>query len=100
METRSVLEGRQPQGVNEAIRWLIDTTPAPVAAGAVIVTDETDGGADVTASVAPGTASVLSGKLALPLIGGLTAGHIYRAAAQYSDGTSTIEVYIEIEAER
>jgi hypothetical protein len=99
--TRSVLEGRQTQGIREAVRYEITVKPAAVSAPAqaLSVTDETDG-ADVTVSTVTGSATVQDGKLVLPLIANLIEGHIYRAACLYSDGVSTLEVYIEIEAER
>lgn len=100
-DTRSVLEGRQPVGANEELRLAIKTKPAAVSAGAVIVTDETAGGEDVTAATTSGSASVQAGKLLLPVLQNLTPGHLYRVAVQYSDGTSpVIEIYIEVEAER
>ena len=100
-ESRSVIEGRQPQGVNEAIRWVIVVKPAAVTAGPVTVHDVTnEPWQDVTLASVTGAASVQDGKVVLPLVHGLTAGHVYRVAVQYSDGTSTLEPYIEIEAER
>jgi hypothetical protein len=101
--TRSVIEGRQPQGVREAVRYQITVKPSAVSVppDAVRVTDETTGSPqDVTETTVTGSASVQSGKLVLPLIANLLAGHLYRAACLYSDGTSTLEVYVEIEAER
>lgn len=98
--SRSVKEGRQAQGVDEAIVWQIAATPLPVTAGTVTVWDETDAQDVTLATVGAGVASVQAGQIVLPLLSGLEAGHVYRVEIQYSDGASTLEPYFEIEAER
>lgn len=101
MISRSVKEGRQPAGANEQLRYAIKVNPLPDTAGATVVTDETAGGADVTAATITGTAEVQGNTLLLPVLHSLVPGHLYRVAVQYSDGVSpVIEVYVEIEAER
>lgn len=101
MATREVLEGQQPQGVDEAIAYQVLCDPAAVSAVAVTVTDETNSGDDVTATVlAAGSAVVGGGNITLPLLQNLTAGHLYRVDVRYSDGVSTLEPYFYVRAER
>ena len=100
MTSRRVLEGTQPQGEDEAIRYRLACTPAAVSVVDVTVYDETDG-EDVTAAVlAAGEATVSGGAITLPLLSGLTARHIYRVEVRYSDGTNTLEPYFQVQAER
>ena len=89
-----------PQGVDEAIRYAIDATPAAISVVNVSVYDETEGGVDVSGSVLSGAASVQGGNILLPLLANLQAGHLYRVEVQYSDGTSTLEPFFNIKAER
>lgn len=101
MATREVLEGEQPQGVDEAIAYRVLCDPAAVSVGAVTVYDETDASKDVTAAVMPsGTPTVSGGNVLLPLLQDLTEGHLYRVEVRYSDGTSTLEPYFCVRAER
>lgn len=101
MATREVLEGEQPQGVDEAIAYLVTCDPAAVSVAAVTVYDETNASADVTSTVMPsGTATVSGGNIILPLLQNMTVGHLYRVEVRYSDGTNTLEPYLYVRAER
>lgn len=101
MATREVLEGIQPQGVDEAISYQVLCDPAAVSVAEVMAYDETNAGEDVTADVlAAGTATVSGGNITLPLLQHLTAGHQYRVEVKYSDGTNTLEPYFYVRAER
>jgi len=95
------ITGPPPQGVDEAIAYQVECTPPATAVIGVTVYDETDAGADVTATVMPaGTASISGGNITLPLLQDLTAEHLYRVEAQYSDGTSILEPYFLVKAYR
>ena len=99
--SREVTEGTQPQGIDEAIAYQLLCDPPAVSVAAVTVYDETDGGADVTAAVlAAGTATVSGGNVLLPLLQGLTDGHLYRVEVRYSDSVNTLEPYFLVRAER
>lgn len=99
--SREVTEGPVKQGADEAIRYRIACTPAPVSVVAVNVYDETVDYADVTATCMPaGSATINDGSIVLPLLQNLTIGHSYRVEVQYSDGISTIEPWIRVIGER
>ena len=101
MATREVLEGEQPQGVDEAIAYRVLCDPAAVSVEGVTVYDETNASEDVTATVMPaGMATVSGGNIILPLLQDLTVGHLYRVEVAYSDGVNTIEPYVYVRAER
>jgi hypothetical protein len=87
------------QGVDEAIRYEIDATPAPVTVTAVTVYDETEG-EDVSGDVLQGSAAIQEGRLVLPLLTNLVARHVYRVEVQYSDGVSTLEPWFAVVGER
>ncbi len=100
MIQREVIEGIQKQGANEAIRWVIDCSPAPVSVVAVVIEDVTTGTAvDVSGTVLSGSAVVAGSEITLPLLAGLTAGRRYMVRVRYSDGVNTVEPWFRILAE-
>lgn len=99
---RMVREGRQSQGVNEAIAYRLTTTPWGTSPGSITVTatNETLDGADVSATVLSGVASVSGDVISTPVLSGLTAGHLYRVAIRFACGGNTFEAVVEVAAER
>lgn len=98
---RSVLEGEQIQGQDEAITYTVTVDPAPTGAITAHVYDVLADYADVTATVMPaGSAQATGNVITLPQLTALTRGRLYRVEVKYVAGVDTIEVYIEVKAER
>ena len=98
MTTRKI--GNIGQGVDEAIRYEIAATPAPVTVVAVTVYDDTAGGSDVSSAVLDGATVIQNGRMVLPLLRNLQERHVYRVEVRYSDGASTLEPFFVVVGER
>lgn len=101
MSVREVAEGLQIQGEDEEIAWAITTTnwgssPSEVS---VVTKDVTAGGTDVTDEVMSGDASVSGDVITLPVLSGLTAGHLYRVEVQFTASSNVFEAYLMVQAE-
>ncbi len=99
---REVIEGTQHQGVDESVVYTLTTTPWGSGPTSPTVAVYDLGGAtqDVTATVAPGAASVVGDVISLPAITGLTAGHLYQVVVKFTLASNTLSAYFKIEAER
>lgn len=101
---RRVQQHPDPQGINEARRYTVDTTPwgGSPASPVITVLDVTDSpaGTDVTATVCSGGASVAGNVITTPTIGSLTLNHIYHVFIRWSSGGETLEAWAELRAER
>lgn len=96
--------GVQYQGVDESIAYELDMTnwtTAPTGP-TVKVYDESNGAADVTATVMPAGAATVSGAtITLPLLTALTLHHVYRVEVKFTGpGSNTPEAWFEVIAER
>lgn len=96
--------GDRRQGVDESISWQCDvgewtTTPT---GPTVKVYDESNGKADVTATVMPaGSASVSSDIIICPPLTALTEGHVYRVEVKFTGpGSNVQECWFLVTAER
>lgn len=99
--SREVKEGWQLQGIDEQIVYTLTTTPwgsSPTSV-AVVVKDASNNNTDVTADVTSGSASVSGNIVTLPLIKGLTQGHLYRVEIKFTSGGNVFECYVHIKAE-
>lgn len=86
MSVREFSEGLQVMGEDEAITFTLTTTnwgSSPTSPSMVVKTSE---GADVTATVTSGSASVSGDVITLPKISGLTAGTLYRVEVKFTTG--------------
>lgn len=101
MTSRIVKEGRQIQGTDEKIVYMITTTPwgASPANIAAVVKDEGAANQDVTATVMPGTPTAVGDVITLPQLKSLTADHLYRVEVKFDAAGNTFECYFEVQAE-
>jgi len=101
MIQRHVKENQLLQGADEELAYSLTTTPWGSSPGTVsfVVKDMTAGGTDVTATVAPGTASVSGDIITLPKIKALTAGKLYRVEVKFTCSGNIFEAFFEIVAE-
>lgn len=102
---REVREGPQPQGVDEAITYSLNTVNwggSPTSPTMKVYSLIDGAYADVTATVAPvGSPTVTDDVIALPEIRSLVDGVTYRVEVKFSvDGGAPVEAYFWIEAER
>lgn len=102
---RRVQQHPDPQGINESLRYTVDTTPwggSPTAPIAITVLDVTDSpsGTDVTSSVVTGVASVQANVITTPYLGALTLNHVYHVFVRWVSGGQTLETWFELRAER
>ena len=101
--SRRAIQGRQPQGVGEEIAYTLTTTPwgASPTSVSLTVRDVTDAqpGADVTATVAPGSCTVAGDVITTPLIKSLTVAHVYRVELAFRCGAQKFVAWFELEAE-
>lgn len=102
--TRRVQQHPDPQGVNEARRYTVDTTPWGGSPASPVVTvlnvTASPVGTDVTATVCSGAASVQANVITTPLISSLTLNHVYHAFVRWTASGETLEAWFEIRAER
>ena len=97
--TREVLEGTQPQGVDERIAYRLTVTNWGSSPTSVSVVVKDRAGNDVTATVTTGSASVAGNVITLPVIHSLTAGVIYRCEVKFTIDGNVLEAYVYIRAE-
>lgn len=102
VDVREVAEGKQVQGIGETVSWQITTTPvgSSPTSPSVIVLDESAGLADVTSTVASGSASALGDVITCPPISGLTLNHTYRVNVTFAMGGNILVHYFRILAQR
>lgn len=96
---REVIEGVQVQGVDEQIAYQLTTTPWGASPTSVAVVVKTADGADVTATVTSGAASVVGDVITLPVIKSLTAGLVYRVEVKFTVSGNVLECFFRIAAE-
>lgn len=99
---REVVEGTQPQGESEKLRYTITTTPwgATPTVDGVVVKDMTAGGTDVSATVLSGASSINGNIITLPKLQSLTKNKSYRVEVQFTtaDG-NTWEAFFNVTAQ-
>lgn len=101
--TREVKEGRQKQGIREAIAHTVDTTPWGGTPSSVTVKawDITAGArTEVTSTVLTGTAVVVGSVITLPKLGSLTLGKLYRVECDFTIAGNAEGFYYEKLAEQ
>ena len=101
MGTRQVIEGRQYQGVDEAIAYAVTTTPwgSEPTSVSVKAYDLSTNKADVSSTVLSGTPSVAGDVITLPLLTALVDGHRYRVEVKWVSSGNTFECWFEVQAE-
>lgn len=100
---RGVIEGTQPQGVDESIPYTITTTNigSSPSVTQVKVYDVRDSFSDVTSTVMPsGSASVNGDVITLPELTALTEGRLYRVEVACTIAGADVEIYFLVRAER
>ena len=101
MISREVVEGRQIQGVDEAVAYSIDTSnwggsPSSVSAVVKQVSD----GTDVTTTVMnPNAPSVATDTITLSALDTLTEGEVYRVEVKFDISSDTFECFFYVHAE-
>jgi hypothetical protein len=98
----SRLLGRFVQGEDEQIPYQIITTNWGVTPGSIVAVAKsvTDGYADVTATVMPGTPTASGDTISLPVLKSLTAGKFYRVEVKFTPTAGGVfEGYFEVTAE-
>ena len=100
--SREILDGTQPQGVNESVKYSVDTAPwggTPTTVSHDIF-DEEDFDTSLKSSLMSGTPTVTSDVITLPALSGLTDGIIYRVTVKFTiTGGSILESYFRVKAE-
>lgn len=97
--SRNVVEGRQPQGANEVIRYRFAADPAAVSVVAVTAIDETTG--QPATGLFSGEPTVQGGDIILPPLANVLPGHTYRVSVRYTDASGNVlEPYFYVEGER
>jgi hypothetical protein len=99
MTMRRVVQDHLVQGVDEQIAYTITTTPWGSSPGSIAVKayDQTDGMADVTATVLSGSAAAVGDVITTPKMQSLTLGHVYRIEVKFTCGGNTFECWFEVE---
>lgn len=103
MITRRIVYDDVPQGVNEKVTYLLDTTewggsPTSVIVKAYEITRA--GLVDVSGTVLNGNASVTDNVITLPLVENLESGKVYRIDIRFTSGANRFEPFLVIRAER
>ncbi len=105
MASRTVREGQQKQGIEEAIAYEVDcanwcaSSPQNVQVKAYSLIEGIY--ADVTATVMPsGTATVEGSKIKLPILRSLTEGVVHRIEVKFDCLGNTLEFSFSVKAER
>lgn len=98
---REVIEGPQPQGIEEAIYWSMDVTEWGSGISNIVVkVYDTSDDSDVTATVTTGSPSESFGIITLPKIHSLTADKMYRVEIKFDTGAgNTLEGFFILIAE-
>jgi hypothetical protein len=93
-----VLEGLQPQGVNESVNWAVATTNwgGSPSGPDYDIFDEDDLATSLKPSLMPGTATVSGDDVILPTLSGLTARVIYRITVSFTSGGNDLECYFRV----
>jgi hypothetical protein len=95
---RKFKESPMPQGVDEQVAYVLDTTPwggSPTNVSVVVK----QYGRDVTADVTSGTASVSGDDITTPLVKSLSADKVYRLEIKFTSSGNIFEPWGKIEAE-
>jgi len=103
MFSREVVEGRQPQGVNERVAYAITTTPwgsSPSSATFKLYDITADAWEDVTTAKTSGTVATVGSVITSPLVISLATAHLYRAVFQFVTSGNTFEAWLEIQGEK
>lgn len=98
---REVTEGRQVQGVEERISYVIPTTPwGSSPTGVVVKGYDTTDMSDASSTIFFGSASVSGDNITTPAVVSLTEGRTYRIEVKFVSGGDTFEFYFMIKCER
>ncbi len=100
---RQIIEGRLIQGVDERIVYTLTTTPwGSDPTGIQVKAYDTTANAktDVSATVLAGQPSATGDVITLPMLIGLTDGHLYRIEVLFVCSGNTFEAYAEVLAEQ
>ena len=104
MVSRTVVQGTQRQGIDEAIAYEIDVTnwgDSPSNASVKVYSVTGDTFTDVTITVMPtGVPTVTGNKIKLPLLKSLTQGVTYRVELKFEIVANTLEAHFLVLAER
>jgi hypothetical protein len=98
---REIVEGRQFQGIDEAVIYSIDTavwggSPSNLTVGVKKLSD----GSDATSTVMnPNSPSVSTDTITLSSLDSLTEGEVYRVEVQFDIGSDTFECFFYVYAE-